>query len=64
MSELRTAEVETDGGIAAGTPDLIAGAVFVITGATVEKVVSAGAVTTSGQNDMGSATGGPPRPGR
>jgi hypothetical protein len=52
VSELRTAEIFADGGIAGGTPDLISGAVFVVTGATVERVVSAGPVTTFGQNDM------------
>lgn len=52
VSELRTGEIHTDGGIPAGTPDLISGGVFVISGATVDRVVNAGPVTTYGQNDM------------
>lgn len=52
VGELRTGEIHTDGGIPAGTPDLISGGVFVISGATVERVVNAGPVTTYGQNDM------------
>lgn len=49
---LRTGEIHTDGGIPEGTPDLISGGVFVISGARVEKVHTAGSVTTYGQNDM------------
>lgn len=52
VTTLRTGEVHTDGGIVPGTPDLISGGVFVITGANVEKVDSVGRVTTYGQNDM------------
>lgn len=52
VSELRTGEIHTDGGIPAGTPDLISGGVFVISGAVVEEVVNEGPVTTYGQNDM------------
>lgn len=52
VTTLRTGEVHTDGGIPEGTPDLISGGVFVITGAEVHDVVSAGPVTTYGQNDM------------
>ena len=52
VSTLRTGEVHTNGGIPPGTPDLISGGVFVISGARVEKVVNTGAVTTYGQNDM------------
>jgi hypothetical protein len=52
VSQLRTGEIFTDGGIAPSTPDLISGGVFVVTGAMVEEVVTAGAVTTLGQNDM------------
>ena len=52
VSHLRTGEIHTDGGIPAGTPDLISGGVFVISGAEVEQVTTAGAVTTNGQNDM------------
>ncbi|MEU1791906.1 hypothetical protein ABZ553_39740 [Streptomyces sparsogenes] len=52
VSMLRTGEIHTDGGIPAGTPDLISGGVFVISGAVVGQVVNAGPVTTHGQNDM------------
>lgn len=52
VSHLRTGEIHTDGGIAPGTPDLISGGVFVISGARVERVTNAGSVTTYGQNDM------------
>lgn len=52
VSTLRTAEVHTDGGIPAGTPDLISGGVAVGAGAVVKEVVNAGPVTTRGQNDM------------
>ncbi|WP_234312484.1 hypothetical protein [Streptomyces sp. NRRL F-5065] len=52
VSTLRTGEIHTDGGIAAGTPDLISGGVFVISGAVVDQVLNTGTVTTYGQNDM------------
>ncbi|MGD0880558.1 MAG: hypothetical protein ABSB09_03175 [Acidimicrobiales bacterium] len=52
VSTLRTGEVHTDGGIPAGTPDLISGGVFVITGADVAHVVNAGPVTTNGPSDV------------
>jgi len=52
VSTLTTGEIHTDGGIAPGTPDLISGGVFVVTGATVDRVDNLGAVTTHGQNDM------------
>ncbi|RJQ76136.1 hypothetical protein D5S17_18980 [Pseudonocardiaceae bacterium YIM PH 21723] len=52
VSRLHTGEIHTDGGIAPGTPDLISGGVFVITGAVVSEVVNAGPVTTYGANDM------------
>jgi hypothetical protein len=52
VSTLRTGEVHTDGGIPAGTPDLISGGVAVGAGAVVKEVVNAGPVTTRGQNDM------------
>ncbi len=52
VSTLRTGEIHTDGGIAAGTPDLISGGVFVISGAVIDQVVNVGPVTTDGQNDM------------
>lgn len=49
---IQTGTVVTDGGIAPGTPDKITGGVFVVSGATVDKVENAGTVTTHGQNDM------------
>ncbi len=52
VSTLRTGEINTDGGILPGTPDLISGGVFVISGALVDQVVNEGPVTTNGQNDM------------
>src|SRR3981081_2294146 len=52
VSILRTGEIHTDGGIPDGTPDLVSGGVFVISGASVEEVVNAGPVTTYGSNDM------------
>jgi hypothetical protein len=52
VSRLTTGEVHTDGGIAPGTPDLISGGVFVISGAEVDEVVNQAPVTTYGQNDM------------
>lgn len=52
VSALRTGEIHTDGRIPAGTPDLISGGVFVISGAEVAGVINAGPVTTYGQNDM------------
>jgi hypothetical protein len=52
VSALRTGEIHSDGGIAPGTPDLISGGVFVISGAVVEQVANEGPVTTYGQNDM------------
>ena len=52
VTKLTTGEIHTDGGIADGTPDLISGGVFVISGAIVESVTNDGSVTTLGQNDM------------
>jgi hypothetical protein len=49
---LRTGPVVTDGGIEAGTPDLISAGVYVVSGAEVETVVNDGPVTTMGANDM------------
>lgn len=49
---LRTGEIHTHGGIPVGTPDLISGGVFVISGAIVQQVVNSAPVTTNGQNDM------------
>ena len=52
VDALRTEEIHADGGIAAGTPDLISGGVFVVSGACVAEVINAGPVTTYGPNDM------------
>jgi hypothetical protein len=52
VSTLSTGEIVTDGGIPEGTPDLISGGVFVISGAVVDQVVNEGPVTTHGPNDM------------
>jgi hypothetical protein len=49
---LRTGPVYSDGGIEPGTPDLISGGVFIISGAAVETVINEGPVTTTGANDM------------
>jgi hypothetical protein len=49
---LRTGPVYTDGGIEPGTPDLISGGVYVITGAHIQAVINDGPVTTQGANDM------------
>ena len=52
VSMLRTGEVHADGRIPSGTPDLISGGVFIISGAEVAEVVNAGPVATHGPNDM------------
>jgi hypothetical protein len=52
VDTLSTGDVYADGGIAPGTPDLISGGVFVISGATVTTVLNLGTTTTFGQNDM------------
>jgi len=49
---LRTGPIFADGGIQPGTPDLISGGVFVLSGARVQAVVNDGPVTTFGANDM------------
>lgn len=49
---IETGTVVTDGGIAPGTGDKISGGVFVVSGASVDRVLNAGEVTTHGQNDM------------
>jgi hypothetical protein len=49
---LRTGPVYTDGGIEPGTPDLISGGVFVISGAVADTVINHGPVSTAGANDM------------
>jgi hypothetical protein len=49
---LETGAVHSDGGIAPGTPDRIAGGVFVVSGAFVDSVHNHGPVTTYGANDM------------
>ena len=52
VRRLETGEVHSDGGIAPGTPDRIAGGVFTVSGAVVDEVRNRGAVTTYGPNDM------------
>jgi hypothetical protein len=49
---LRTGPVYADGGVEPGTPDLISGGVFVVSGARVAAVTNDGPVTTMGPNDM------------
>ena len=49
---LSTGDVFSDGGIAPGTPDIISGGVFVISGAHADEVINLGTTTTYGQNDM------------
>jgi hypothetical protein len=49
---LETGAVDSDGGIAPGTPDRISGGVFVVYGAFVDSVRNLGPVTTYGPNDM------------
>jgi hypothetical protein len=51
-ARLETGAVYSDGGIAPGTPDRIAGGVFVVYGAFVDSVRNLGPVTTYGPNDM------------
>lgn len=52
VTRLHTGAVYSDGGIAPGTPDRIAGAVFAVSGAVVEEVRNLGPVATYGSNDM------------
>ena len=52
ISLLETGAVYSDGGIAPGTPDRIAGGVFTVHGAFVDQVRTTGPVTTYGANDM------------
>ena len=52
VSVLTTGPIETDGGIAAGTPDIISGGVFVVAGATVDTIENLAPVVTHGANDM------------
>jgi hypothetical protein len=49
---LRTGPIVTNGGIEPGTPDLISGGVFVVSGAQVTTVINDGPVLTMGANDM------------
>jgi len=49
---LTTGPIYTDGGIEAGTPDLISGGVFVVYGVRAETVINEGSITTFGPNDM------------
>jgi hypothetical protein len=52
VTQLETAAIYSDGGIAVGTPDRITGGVFVVSGAFVDRVIGHGPVTTYGPNDM------------
>jgi hypothetical protein len=52
IQQLVFGSVYSDGRIKPGTPDLIAGGVFVVHGATVDLVKNEGPVTTFGANDM------------
>ena len=52
VSRLQTGAVWSDGGIAPGTADRIAGGVFTVSGARVGLVHCLGPVTTYGPNDM------------
>ena len=52
VQHLRTGPVYSDGGLAPGTPDRIAGGVFVLQGASADLVENRGPVTTYGANDM------------
>jgi hypothetical protein len=52
VRRLETGAVYSDGGIAPGAPDRIAGGVFVVYGAYVDSVCNHGLVTTYGANDM------------
>ena len=52
VERLETGAIYCDGGIKAGTPDQIAGGVFVLDGAIADLVENRGPVTTFGANDM------------
>jgi hypothetical protein len=52
VRRLETGAVYSDGGIPAGTPDLISGGVFVVFGAVADSVHNRAPVTTYGANDM------------
>jgi hypothetical protein len=52
VTRLCTGEIHSDAGIPAGTPDLISGGVFVISGVVADEVLNAAPVTTYGPNDM------------
>jgi hypothetical protein len=52
VERLETGAVYCDGCIKAGTPDLIAGGIFVLDGTVTDLVESRGPVTTFGANDM------------
>jgi hypothetical protein len=52
LRRLETEAVYSDGGIPTGTPDLISGGVFVVSGAFADIVHNRGPVTTYGANDM------------
>jgi hypothetical protein len=52
LRRLETEAIYSDGGIAPGTPDLISGGVFVVSGVFADRVRNRGSVTTYGANDM------------
>ena len=52
VQQLHTGAVFLDGRIAPGTPDIISGGVFAVSGASVALVHTEGPVTTYGPNDM------------
>jgi hypothetical protein len=52
VRRLETGAVYSDGGIAPGTPDCIAGGVFLVYGAFADSTHNRGPVTTYGANDM------------
>jgi len=52
VRRLETGAVYSNGGIAPGTPDRIAGGVFVVSGTFVDSVRNLGPITTYGPNDM------------
>ncbi|CAL9656750.1 hypothetical protein SUDANB151_06809 [Streptomyces sp. enrichment culture] len=64
VNTLRTGEIHTDGGITAGTPDLISGGVFVISGAVVGQVLNCGRLPRTGRTTWCWTTGVRCRRGR
>ena len=58
LPRLVTGDIHVDGGIAPGTPDRIAGGVFLLAGGIVDLVRVRGTVATHGANDMVVDNGG------